>query len=59
MDYLLVSRRLAAVAAEGKGTIVTYSYAEGKKVPVPEELRRRIAELEASGRSERLPGPDN
>lgn len=46
MNYLVVSHRLAAVAAEGQGIIVTYHYAEERKVPVPEELRRRIAELE-------------
>ncbi|HLJ91577.1 MAG TPA: thioesterase family protein [Gemmataceae bacterium] len=47
MDYLLVSHRLEAVAAEGHGTIVTFHYPEGKKVPMPVELRRRIEELEA------------
>jgi acyl-CoA thioester hydrolase len=47
MEYRLVSQRLAAVAAEGEGTIVAYHYREGKKVPLPDELRRRIAELEA------------
>src|SRR5262249_30843986 len=46
MDYRLVSHRLEDVAAEGHGTIVTYHYGEGKKVPVTEELRRRITELE-------------
>jgi acyl-CoA thioester hydrolase len=48
MDYLLVSHELSEVGAEGHGTIVTYNYAEGRKVPVPPELRRRIQELEAS-----------
>lgn len=47
MEYSLVSQRLGAVAAEGWGTIVTYDYREGKKVAIPEEVRRRIAELEA------------
>lgn len=51
MDYLVVSHALEAVAAEGQGTIVTFHYPEGKKVPMPEELRRRIEQLEASGRS--------
>jgi acyl-CoA thioester hydrolase len=46
MDYRLVSHRLQAIAAEGQGTIVTYDYRQSKKVPVPDELRRRIAELE-------------
>jgi acyl-CoA thioester hydrolase len=46
LEHVIVSHRLKAVAAEGQGTIVTYHYAEGKKVPIPEELRRRIAALE-------------
>src|SRR5262249_3871176 len=52
MEYRLVSRKLAAVAAEGAGVIVTFHYARGTKVPVPEELRRRITDLEANGRTE-------
>src|SRR5438132_85615 len=47
MIYRLVSRKLAAVAAEGTGTIVSYHYERGVKVPMPDELRRRIAELES------------
>jgi len=47
MDYLLVSHRLQAVAAEGHGTIVTFHYPDGRKVPMPEDLRRRIEQLEA------------
>jgi acyl-CoA thioester hydrolase len=47
MEYLLVSQGLGAVAAEGSATIVTYHYPEGKKVPIPEELRRRIAKVQA------------
>jgi acyl-CoA thioester hydrolase len=50
MDYLLVSHRLEAVAAEGHGTVVTFHYSEGKKVPMPEDLRQRIEQVEASGR---------
>jgi acyl-CoA thioester hydrolase len=47
MEYGLVSHRLGEVATEGQGTIVTFHYAEGKKVPIPEEIRRRIEHLEA------------
>jgi acyl-CoA thioester hydrolase len=50
MEYRLVSHKLAALAAEGTGTIVAYHYAQGKKVPIPDELRRRITELEATAR---------
>jgi acyl-CoA thioester hydrolase len=46
MNYLVVSHRLAAVAAEGQGIIVTYHYAEERKVAIPDELRRRITKLE-------------
>ena len=49
MEYLLVSHQLNAVAAEGTGTIVTFHYGEGKKAPIPEELRQRIEKIE--GRS--------
>jgi acyl-CoA thioester hydrolase len=48
MEYLIVSETLQAVATEGQGTIVTFHYGQGKKVPVPDELRRRIEELEAT-----------
>lgn len=50
MLYRLVSHRLGAVAAEGQGTIVTYNYQEGKKVAMPEEVRQRVAEMEARQR---------
>jgi acyl-CoA thioester hydrolase len=46
MDYLVVSRNLGSVATEGQGIIVTFHYGDGKKVLIPTELRRRIAELE-------------
>jgi len=46
IEHVLVSHALAAVAAEGQGTIVSFHYGEGRKVPIPPELRRRIAALE-------------
>lgn len=46
MQHLVISHQLAAVVTEGHGTVVTYDYHVGKKVPIPDELRRRIAELE-------------
>jgi acyl-CoA thioester hydrolase len=48
MEYRLVSHELAEVAAEGQGTIVTYHYPTGRKVAMPDELRQRVAALEAS-----------
>jgi acyl-CoA thioester hydrolase len=47
LEHRVVSKRLGAIAAEGKGTVVTYHHGEHRKVPLPEELRRRIAALEA------------
>ena len=49
--HRVVSHRLGEVTTEGEGTIVTFHYERGEKVPVPEELRRRIAELEGRGRA--------
>ena len=48
MQYVLVSRRLRKVAAEGEAVMVTYDYPDKKKTPVPEELRRYILDLENS-----------
>jgi acyl-CoA thioester hydrolase len=46
MAHLIVSHRQGVIVTEGQGTVVTYHHAEEHKVPVPEELRRRIAVLE-------------
>jgi acyl-CoA thioester hydrolase len=46
LEHRVVSHQLAALAAEGQGTVVSYHYALAKKVPLPEELRKRIAALE-------------
>src|SRR5262245_6750401 len=48
LDHRIVSHAQGAVTTEGQGTVVTYHYGEGKKVPIPDELRRRIRELEAA-----------
>jgi acyl-CoA thioester hydrolase len=46
LDHLIVSQKLSAVATEGQATIVIYDYAQEKKAPIPDDLRRRIAEME-------------
>jgi acyl-CoA thioester hydrolase len=46
LEHRLVSRRLMEIAALGQVTVVAYHYAEQRKTGLPEELRRRIAELE-------------
>src|SRR5262245_54212210 len=49
LQHRFVSHAQRAVVTEGEGTVVTYHYADGRKVPVPPDLRQRIADLEASG----------
>jgi acyl-CoA thioester hydrolase len=46
IDHRVVSQRQGAIVTYGRGTVVTFLYAEGRKVPLPEELRKRIAALE-------------
>ncbi len=48
MDYRVVSAKIQKVAAEADCVIVTFDYRENKKVPVPEELRRLIMEVEST-----------
>jgi acyl-CoA thioester hydrolase len=48
LQHVIVSHKLVAVATEGLGTIVTYDYTNQRKVPVPDEVRRRIEALEAT-----------
>jgi acyl-CoA thioester hydrolase len=51
MEHLVVSHRLEAVTTEGTGTVVAYDYRGNAKVRIPDELLRRINDLEASCRS--------
>jgi acyl-CoA thioester hydrolase len=46
MGYGVFSTNHQKVGAEGDGLIVTLNYRDSKKVPVPEELRQRILDLE-------------
>jgi acyl-CoA thioester hydrolase len=48
LEHRIVSHRMGAVTTEGEGTVVTFAHDRGQKVPIPDELRRRIAELEAT-----------
>jgi acyl-CoA thioester hydrolase len=50
LEHRIFSERLGGVATEGEGTVVAFHYERGEKVSLPEELRRRIAALEASVR---------
>lgn len=46
METLIVSHTMSDVAAESEGIVVTFNYREQKKVAIPDEIRRRIQELE-------------
>lgn len=42
METVILSHAMNDVAAESEGIVVTFNYREQKKVPIPEEIRRRI-----------------
>ncbi len=44
--YRIVSQQQVAVTTEGEAEIVMFDYKQGKKVAIPDELRRRIETLE-------------
>ncbi|GBD36010.1 hypothetical protein HRbin36_01127 [bacterium HR36] len=46
MECRIISHKLLAIAAEAKGVIVGYHYAEQRKASLPPELWQRIAQLE-------------
>ena len=46
MRYGVASHRLSMTAAEGDGVLVTFDYRNNRKVPVPDELKRAILDLE-------------
>ena len=48
LQHIVVSHSQEAVTTEGEGTVVIYNYAEQRKASIPEVLRKRIEELEAS-----------
>ena len=47
MEYAVVSLDQNAMVAQGSGVIVSYDYAAGVKVAVPQSVRHGIAQLEA------------
>jgi acyl-CoA thioester hydrolase len=49
MECVVVSHKLKDVAAIGKQRLVSYDYGNHHKVPLPEELRKRIEEFEKGG----------
>jgi acyl-CoA thioester hydrolase len=48
INHLVVSAKHQRVAAEGDGVIVAFNYREGKKVTVPDVVKKRILEIEKS-----------
>jgi acyl-CoA thioester hydrolase len=48
MEHRVVSLGQNAVVAEGKGIIVTFDYGAGRKTAIPDEVRKRIAEVEGT-----------
>jgi acyl-CoA thioester hydrolase len=48
MEYRVVSEAQQAIAAEGSAIVVSYDYVAGRKAPLPETVRRLIAEVERS-----------
>jgi acyl-CoA thioester hydrolase len=46
MKYVIVSHKHRKVAAEGDGVIVLYNYREDRKTAIPDDIRKRIAEIE-------------
>ncbi len=60
LRHAIASQSLGKIATEGESVIVIYDYARSQKVPVPEELRRRIAAIEArAGNNIGEPGSPN
>ena len=48
MIYGVVSHAHGKLAATGEGTIVTFDYQAGRKMPIPERIENRIRALEAT-----------
>jgi acyl-CoA thioester hydrolase len=47
MDSIIVSHKLADIAALGQQKLVSYDYRLNQKAPLPDDVRRRIEEIEA------------
>jgi acyl-CoA thioester hydrolase len=56
LEHAVASVRHAAIVADGTSTIVHYDYEAGRSCPVPAEVRRAIARIEA-GAGHPIDGP--
>ena len=52
LEHRIISEQQGAVTTEGEGLVVAFHYGRGEKAPLPEEVRRRIAALEAGAAGE-------
>jgi acyl-CoA thioester hydrolase len=48
MYYSIVSHSMQRIAAEGEGLIVSYDYTRSQKALIPDLIRQRILDLEAT-----------
>lgn len=46
MKYTAISHKLKKTAALGEGVLVTFDYQSNKKALIPDEIRKRIVDLE-------------
>ena len=52
MKYVVISHKLKKIAALGEGVLVTFDYQNNKKAFIPDEIRKRIIDLEKSVRQD-------
>ncbi len=48
MKYAVISHKHEKIAALGEGVLVTFDYQNNKKALIPDEIRKRIIDLEKS-----------
>ena len=46
MKYAVISHKLKKIAAYGEGELVTFDYQNNTKALIPDEIRKRIIDLE-------------
>lgn len=46
MKYAVISHKHQKIAAIGEGVLVTFDYQNNKKAPIPDNIRKRIIDLE-------------
>lgn len=48
MEYIVISHKFKKTAALGEGVLVTFDYQKNKKALIPDEIKKRIIDLEKS-----------